>query len=95
MRNNLIPKYEAGDPEAEYVTLDQQVIKRATIVESTNVNDGNLENSGARVREAHANTDDAKIFDLAKTAFGETRLWVHAKPSHLNRDGCQALKLIW
>ena len=35
------------------------------------------------------------MFDLAKTAFGETSLWVHAKPSQRSRDGRQALKLIW
>ena len=95
MKNNLIPKDEADDPEAEYVTLDQQVIQRATIVKAVNLNDVNIENSGGRSKEADANTDNAKLFDLAKTAFGETRLWVHVKPSQRNRDRRQALKLIW
>ena len=95
MRKNLIPKYGAGDHEAEYVMLDQQVIQRATIFKAANVNDINLERYGERARETHANTDNAKLFDLAKTAFGETRLWVHAKPSQRNRDGHQALKPIW
>ena len=54
-----------------------------------------MENSGARARESHSNTDNAKLFDLAKTAFGETRLWVHAKPYQRNHDGRQALKFIW
>ena len=81
MRKNLIPKDEADDPGAEYVTLDQQIIQRATIVKAANVNNVNLENSGERTREAHANTDNAKLFDLAKNAFGNTRLWFHAKPS--------------
>ena len=95
MRNNLITKDEADYPEAEYVTLDQQVIQRAAIVKASNFNYVNLEHSGPRAREAHANTDNAKLFDLAKTAFDETRLWVHAKPSQRNRDGRQLLKLIW
>ena len=95
MRENLIPKDEAENPEAEYVTLDKQVIQRVTIVKAANVNDFNLENSGSRAREAHANTYNAKLFDLAKTAFGEIRLWVHSKPCQNNRDGHQALKLIW
>ena len=61
--------------------LDLQIIQRATIVKYANVHDSNLENYGARAREAHSNTDDSKLFDLAKTAFGETSLWVHTKPS--------------
>ena len=81
MRKNFIHKDKANDHEAEYFTLDQQIIQRTTIVKATNVNDVNLENSGARVREAHDKTNNARLFDLAKTAFGETRLWVHAKPS--------------
>ena len=94
MRKNLIPKDEADDPEADYVTLDQQIIQRSMIVKYSDVNDVNLENSGVRTRESHANTDNAKIFELSKTAFVETRLWVHAKPSQRNRDGRQALKFI-
>ena len=35
------------------------------------------------------------LFELAKTAFGNTSLWVHAKPSQCSRDRHQALKLIW
>ena len=65
-----------------------------TIFKAAYVHDVNLENYGARAREAHDNTDNAKLFDLAKTAFGETSLWVHAKPSQRIRDGRQALKLI-
>ena len=34
-------------------------------------------------------------FDLSKTAFGETRLWVHAKLYQCNRDRRQALKIKW
>ena len=95
MRKNLTPKEEEDDPEAEYVMLDQKIIQRDTIVKAANVNDVNLENSGARTTEAHANTDNEKLFALAKTAFGETRLWVHTKPSQRSRNGRQALKLIW
>ena len=43
MRNNLIKKYEADDSKAEYVTLDQQFIQRATIVKDANVNDISME----------------------------------------------------
>ena len=95
MRNNLTPKDEADNYKAEYVTLDQQVIQRAKIFKTANVNNVKLENSCARAREAHYNTDIAKVFDLDKTSFGDTRLWVHAKPSQRNRDGRQALKMIW
>ena len=48
MIKNLIPKDEPDDPEAEYVTLDQKVIQRDTIVKSANDNDVNLEKSGSR-----------------------------------------------
>ena len=95
MRNNLTPKYEAEDTEAEYVTLDQQVIQRATIVKADNVNDVKLGYYGARAREYNSNTDNATLFHLARTAFGETRLWVHTKPSQSNPGRRQALKLIW
>ena len=92
MRKNFIPKDEANYPEAEYVTLDQQIIQRSRIVRYANVNDIKLENSGARTRESHANTDNLKLFDLAKTAFGETRLWVHEKLSQRNRDRLQLIR---
>ena len=95
IRKNLIPTDEADDPEAEYATLDQQVIQMDMIVKSFNINDVKLENSGARARKDLANIDNAKLCDLAKIAFGKTRLYVHAKPSQHNRDGRQALKLIW
>ena len=95
MRKNLIPKDEADDHEEDYITLDLQIIQRAKIVKADNVHDVNLENSGAISTKSHANTDNAKLFDLAKTAFGETSLWVHTKPSHHSRDGHQALKLIY
>ena len=49
----------------------------------------------ARPRGNHANTDNSKYFAPATTAFGNTRLWVHAKPSQCNRKRRQALKLIW
>ena len=51
--------------------LDLQIIQRAVIVKAAKVHDANLENFGARAREAHANTDHAKLFDLANTAFGK------------------------
>ena len=95
MWNSLIPKDKADDPEAEYVTLYQQFIQRATIAKAANVNDVNLENYRARARKAYANTNNDKCFDLDKTEFGETRLWVHTKLSQRNRNGRQALKLIW
>ena len=95
MRKNFIPKDEADDPEEEYVPLDQHIIQRSTIFKAANVHDVNLENPGAREGEAHAKTDNYKLFYLAKTAFGETSLWVHAKPSQRSRSGRQALKLIW
>ena len=95
MRKNLIPKNLAENIEEDYVMLYLQIIQRADISKATNVHDFNLQNSGARAREDHANTDNAKLFDLAKTAFGETSLWVHAKPYQRSRDGHQALKLIW
>ena len=95
MRKNFIPKDEADNPEEEYATLDQQIIQRATIVKSANVHDVNLENSGARARKAHANTDNSKLFDIDKTTSDETSLWVHAKPSQRSCNGRQALKLIW
>ena len=94
MKKNLIPKDEAHDPEENYVTLDLQIIQRAKIVKYANGHDVNLENSGSRAREEHANTYNAKFFDLVKTAFGETSLWVHTKPPHHSRDGHQVLKLI-
>ena len=34
MRKNSTPKDEAKDPEDDYVTLDQQIIQRATIFPS-------------------------------------------------------------
>ena len=95
MKKNLIPKDEADDPEEEYVMLDQQIIQRDTIFKASNVHDVNLESSGSRSRESHATTDNAKLFDLAKTAFGDTILWVNAKMSQRSRGGCEALKLIW
>ena len=93
--NNLIPKYEAVNPEAQYVMIDQQIIQTATLIKAANANDVNLENYWSRTREAHAKTDNCKLFDLARTKFGETRLWVHVKLSQCNRDGHQAFKLIW
>ena len=93
--NNLIPKYEAVNPEAQYVMIDQQIIQTATLIKAANANDVNLENYWSRTREAHAKTDNGKLFDLARTKFGETRLWVHVKLSQCNRDGHQAFKLIW
>ena len=50
MKKNLTPKDEADNSEAEYVTLDQKFIQRATIVKAANVNDFNLENYGAKAR---------------------------------------------
>ena len=58
MRKKFIPKDEADDPEEEYVPLDQHIIQRSTIFKSANVHDVNLENPGARAREAHAKTDN-------------------------------------
>ena len=75
--------------------LEQQIIQRNTIIKADNFHDVNLENYGARAREAHDNTDNAKLFDLANTEFGEISLWVHAKPSQRIRNGRQVLKLIW
>ena len=86
MRKHLILKYEADDPEADYVTLYQQLIQMAMIVKAYNANYVNLEYYGARARESHANTDISKLFELAKTTFGKTRLCVHTKPSQRNRD---------
>ena len=87
MRKNLIPKDKIDEPEADFLTLDQQIIQGNTIVKAANVNDVNLKNSGARASKYNANTDNAKSFDLNKTAYGETRLWVHAKLSQRNRNG--------
>ena len=42
MRNYLIPKDKADDPEEDFVTLDLQIIQRATIVKAANVHDVNL-----------------------------------------------------
>ena len=95
MRKNLIPKDEADNPEEDYITLDLQIIQRYTIVKSANVHDFNLDSSVARATEAHAKTDNAKLFNLAKTAFYETSVWVHTKPSQRSHDGYQVLKLIW
>ena len=95
MRKNLIPKNLAENIEEDYVMLYLQIIQRADIAKATNVNDVNLETSGSRAREAHANTDNAKLFDLAKTAFCKTSLWVHSKPSQRSYNGRQALKMIW
>ena len=75
--------------------IDQQIIQTATLIKAANANDVNLENYWSRTREAHAKTDNCKLFDLARTKFGETRLWVHVKLSQCNRDGHQAFKLIW
>ena len=94
MRKNLIPKDEADDHEEDYVMLYLQIIQRADISKATNVNDVNMETSGSRAKEAYANTDNAKLFDLAKTAFCKTSLWVHAKPSQRGCNGRQELKLI-
>ena len=91
----MISKDEADDPEEYYFTLDLHIIQRAKIVKAANVHDVNLKISGARAGESHANTDNAKLFELAKIVFGETSLWVHAKSSQRNRDRRQALKLIW
>ena len=95
MRKNLVPKYEADNPKEDYVTLDLQIVLRATIVKADNANYVNLENSGSRAREAHANADNSRLFKIAKTEFGETSLCVHAKPSQRSRNQRQALKLIW
>ena len=95
MRKNLFPKDEADNPEEEYVTLDQYIIQRSTIVKAANIHDINLEHSGSRAREDHANTYNTELFDLVKTAFCKTSLWVHAKPSQRFRNRRQALKLIW
>ena len=65
----MIPKDEADDTEEDYVMLDLNIIQRAMIVKGANVHDVTLENSGARAGEAHANTDNAKLFDLSNTAF--------------------------
>ena len=46
MRKKLIPKDKADNLESEYITLDQQIIQRATIFKATNLNDVNLESSG-------------------------------------------------
>ena len=95
MRKNLIPKDEADNYEYEYFTLDLQIIQKDTIFKAANGHDVNWENSRAISREVHANTDNTNLFDLAKTSFGETSLWVHVKPSKRSRDGSQVLKLIW
>ena len=95
MRKKLIHNDEADDPEDDYVTLDLQIIQRDMIVKAANFHYVNLENSGARAKEAHANTDNVELFDLAKTEFGKNILWVHTRLSQRIRDGHQALKLIW
>ena len=65
------------------------------IVKAANFHYVNLEHSQEIARRDHANNDYSKLFDLAKTAFGNTILCVHAKPSQRSHDGSQALKLIW
>ena len=67
---------------------------QANIIKTAFVNEANMEEAGARKREAPVNTDNSKLFDLANIVCSTPWQWVYAKSAQRTCDGCKALRLI-
>ena len=91
VRQEVVPKAEVDDPATAYATLDHQIIQRAQIVKDANVNDDVLEHAGPSKKNMIANADNAILFELLKSVFGETQLWIHTKPTYKDRNGHRAM----
>ena len=94
IRQYLLPKLEADDPQTDQVTLDWQIFQQAEIVQTAFVYNVNLKEAGTPKKEIHYNTDNSKLFDFVKIVLDTTWLCIYTKSAQCTRHGRKVLRLI-
>ena len=94
IRPNIHPLPEADQPEANFDTLDAQLIARKPIVKfarrSDNKSEEGCEAVGPSWMRPEVNSDNRKFHALLLKAVEYTSMCVHVEPTMATKDGRQA-----
>ena len=96
IRPNVHPLPQAGQPEANFVTFDEQLIARKPIVKFVRRTETEeaCENAGPAWRRPEVNVDNRKLHALIHKAVQNTSMRVHIEPTMNSKDGRRAYFLL-